>query len=99
MGMFQRLRGKPENVSHLKRIEAIVRERFGISETDLVIVQEDRPELPGFAGLATLVRFWSGRENRYRIRIFKPVSEVAEPDLPVAWLLPGLIDDGDPDCC
>ncbi|SLN64237.1 hypothetical protein ROJ8625_03258 [Roseivivax jejudonensis] len=96
--MFQRLSGDPATLPHLRRIESAVRARFGVPDDALVLVREERTRLPGVPARETLVRFWIGHA-RYRLRVFKPLAEVGEADLPVAWLLPGLVDDGDPDCC
>ena len=42
--------------------------------------------------------FWkAGR--RYRVKIFKPLAEVAASDFPTRWLLPAFEDNGDIDCC
>jgi len=97
--MFQRLGGRPDNLIHLDRIEALVRARFAVPDDQIVLVSEEAPGVPGFPALDTTVRFWMERDARYRLRIFKPAAGVSEADLPVAWLLPSLIDDGDPDCC
>ena len=97
--MFQRLGGRPENLNHLKRIEAAVRDRFGLSDDSLVLVSEERGQAPGFPPLDTQIRFWTDPKTRYRLRIVKPVRDITPSDLPVSWLLPSLKDDGDPDCC
>ena len=65
----------------------------------IVLVSEEASGVPGFPARDTTVRFWTDRDTRYRLRIFKPAAEISETDLPVIWLLPSLIDDGDPDCC
>ena len=96
--MFQRLAGDPRNLVHLHRIEAAVRDRFALVPDALVLVREDLTRLPGFPPREVVIRFWID-ETRYRLRIFRPAAEITGADLPVAWLLPGLIDDGDPDCC
>lgn len=95
--MFGSAARAPENRVHLERVELWTRERFALSPRDLVLVREERVRVPGFSSRQTTVRFWIG-SVRYRFVIFAPVSEVTESDLPVAWLLPGLLDDGD-NCC
>lgn len=96
--MFQRLGGNPDNLVHLERVEDEIRARFGLVDDDLVLVSEAASGLPGFPDLDTTIRFWSDGQ-RYRVRVFKPVRDVAAADLPVAWLKPSLVDDGDADCC
>lgn len=95
--MFRPVRRVAVNIVSLERVDGWVRARFGLLSRDLVLVSEDRPRLPGFPALQTTVLFWSG-SARYRFVVFTPVAQVAEADLPLAWLLPSLIDDG-ADCC
>jgi len=97
--VFQRFGAKPENVEFLSRIEGWTRARFGLDPADIVLVSEEASGLPGFPALDTTVRFWTDPITRYRLRVFKPARDVVADDLPPAWLLPALIDDGDPDCC
>lgn len=97
--MFQPLGGKPEDFAHLDRIEHWTRSRFSLSEDQIVLVSVEASGLPGFPEKDTIVRFWTDRDNRYRFRIFKPARDVVEADLPARWLMPALVDDGDPDCC
>jgi len=97
--MFQRFGGDAGNLVHLRRIEADLRRRFGLRAADIVLVSEEAPGLPGFPGTQTTARFWDAQGRRYRLRVFKPAAEVGPADMPPAFLLPALIDDGDPDCC
>ncbi|HSM39508.1 MAG TPA: hypothetical protein VK862_02060 [Afifellaceae bacterium] len=97
--MFQPLGGQPGDFLHLDRIERWTRSRFSLADEHIVVVSVDASGIPGFPEKDTTVRFWTDRTTRYRFRIFKPASEVVEADLPEHWLMPGLIDDGDPDCC
>jgi hypothetical protein len=97
--MFRRLGGCAENLAHLDRIERWVRESYGLTSSEIVLVSEEAVALPGFEGRDTTARFWAADGTRYRIRVFKPAAQVRRCDLPVAWLLPGFVDDGDPDCC
>lgn len=96
--MFQRLGGRAENLTHLDRIEAAVRARFGLAPDDIVLVAEEAGFVPGYPPLLVTVRFWRAAA-RHRLRIFKPAADIDACDLPPRWLLPTLIDDGDPDCC
>ena len=95
--MFGSARRASDNRVHLERVEAWTRERFALSPRDLVLVNEERLRTPGFSSPQTTVLFWVG-SVRHRFVIFTPVSEVIESDLPVAWLRPALLDDGD-NCC
>lgn len=85
--------------SDLERVEALVRARFGVGADDLVLVSEETGRQPGLPGRMTTVLFWRGREDRHRLRIFKPVAEIDAGDLPSGWLRGALVDEGDGDCC
>jgi nitrate reductase delta subunit len=97
--MFRPAIGKPENLEHLQRVERFTRDRFALCSTDLVIVSEEVSRKPGFPPLETLVVFWTQDGQRYRFRIFKAVAQVDAADIPIAWMLPSLLDDGTADCC
>lgn len=96
--MFQRLGSKRDQLADLERIEELVRNHFKLDPADLVLPALESSRVPGMPQNETVVRFWKGAQ-RYRLRLFKPLPEVSLSDLPAAWLLPSLIDDGDPDCC
>ncbi|HWL59010.1 MAG TPA: hypothetical protein VNQ78_20355 [Paracoccus sp. (in: a-proteobacteria)] len=80
------------------QVEAMVRERFALAETVVMVVAELSCQTPGCPPVETAIAFWDEAGQPYRIRIFKPVAEVTEDDLPPRWLLPGLIDEGE-GCC
>ena len=96
--MFRRLGPGREALADISRVEGLVRERFRITASDIVLVSEDPGTKPGFPPLETNVIFWRA-ETRYRLKIFSPVSTVGEADLPPAWLLPSLEDTGEGGCC
>jgi nitrate reductase delta subunit len=47
-----------------------------------------------------VIAFWFG-ERRHHFKVFKPVAEVTEEDLPPRWYLPALAvpDDFECSCC
>lgn len=75
------------------RIRAWTRERFKLAGDGAVLVAEIECQLPGCPPLETVVAFWEAGDEtrRYHFKIFKPVAEVVEEDLPPAWLKPGLV--------
>ncbi len=87
------------DIAALERVEGWVRARFGLPDAALVLVREEAPAVPGALGPATTVLFWDAGGGRYRLRLFKPVAEVDEADLPARWLLGALKDEGDEECC
>ena len=64
-----------------------------------MLVTEEPSRVPGVAGPMTTILFWSGGGERHRIRVFKPVREIGERDLPENWLRGALLDEGEGDCC
>lgn len=96
--MFARLKHTGPDVTALQRVEAAVRAHFGLGEGDLVVVSEEAGRLPGEPEKITTVIFWRG-EQRHRVRVFKPVSVVVLADLPAAWAISALRDEGEADCC
>ena len=96
--MFRRLGPVQDTLDDLSRVEALVRDRFDIGDASIVLVSQDAGVKPGFPPLETNVVFWKG-ETRYKLKIFSPVAEVRDADLPVRWLLPALEDTGEGECC
>ncbi len=96
--MFRRLGPEKDTLEDLSRIEVLIRERFRIPESEIVLVSQDPGTKPGFPPQETNVIFWKN-EKRYRLKIFTPVADVMDNDLPISWLLPSLEDNGEGDCC
>jgi hypothetical protein len=96
--MFHRLATERNSLSDLYRVEALVRSRYGVGNQELVLVSQDRADKPGFPPQETNVIFFKN-DIRYRLKIFMPVSEVTQNEIPLRWLLPSLEDTGELDCC
>ena len=96
--MFRRFGSSNNILEDISRVEGLVRERFRIEDSEIILVSEDPGPKPGFPPLETNVIFWKN-EQRHRLKIFTPVAHVMDRDLPVGWLLPSLEDTGDGDCC
>ena len=64
------------------RVKQWTRTRFG---DVTVLVSEVENGTPGFPPLSTVVAFWSGERKHYHFRVFKPLQEVSEDDIPPAW--------------
>jgi len=50
-----------------------------------VLVTELESALPGFPPLHTVVAFWTAERKHYHFKVFKPLEQVAEDDVPPAW--------------
>jgi nitrate reductase delta subunit len=67
------------------RVKAWARERFSLGAEATILVTEIESAQPGFPPLATVVAFWTAERRHYHWRIFKPIQEVVQDDLPPAW--------------
>jgi nitrate reductase delta subunit len=84
----------------LDRVRDWVRERFKLSEDETIMVSEVSCAIPGCPPLETVVVFWTA-QGRHHFKIFKPVAEVVEDDLPPAFMKNALVapEGVDCDCC
>ena len=96
--MFRRLGPGKDTLDDISRVEVLVRERFRVPPSEIILVSQDPGTKPGFPPQETNVIFWKN-EKRYRLKIFSPVSNVMNADLPIGWLLPALEDNGEGGCC
>jgi hypothetical protein len=85
----------------LVRVREWTRERFRLAADAAILVTEIACGLPGCPPLETVVAFWTEDERRHQFKVFKPVQEVAEDDLPFVWLKDSLaVPEGfGCDCC
>lgn len=99
--MFQSFQKSASERRAIARVSDWTKKRFKLPIQATVMVAEVNCQIPGCPPVETVIAFWSDTEIRYRIKIFKPVTDVTEDDLPVSWLLPTLIDENDLgcDCC
>lgn len=96
--MFRRLGPTDGTLNDISRVETLVRERFAVGDSEIILVSQDPGTKPGFPPLETNVIFWKN-DKRYRLKIFSPISQVRDVDIPVGWLLPSLEDTGEAGCC
>ena len=91
----------PRGLVHLESVERLkdlTRARFGLDGGDAVMVSEGACDVPGGPPAQTVVAFWTKDGTRHRFRVFKPATEVAEDDIPPAWLKASLAADDDIGC-
>lgn len=96
--MFGSFVPSPQQDAALARVEAEVRLRFRLAASTTVLVAELVCELPGCPPLETVIAFWSGEGRgeseseidteplRHHYKVFKPVQQVTEADLPPWWM-------------
>jgi hypothetical protein len=83
LGSFKRT---PEQLEAIARIEEWTRERFKLPHDAAVLVTEISCRVPGCPPLETVVAFWTQEDRRHHFKVFKPVTEVIEDDLPPGWM-------------
>jgi hypothetical protein len=78
-------KGEP-HLACVERLKDWTRERFVLVPQETVLVTESPTTLPGHPPTQTLVAFWTLDGTRHHFKVFKPVEEVVEDDLPPPWL-------------
>jgi hypothetical protein len=93
-------RKSPQRSQALDRVREWTRARFKLSGDAAILVAEINCAVPGCPPLETVIAFWAD-ERRHHFKVFKPVAEVVEDDLPPAWLKDALaVPEGfECDCC
>lgn len=87
LGSFKK---SPEHLQALDRVKKWTRERFKLSQEAAILVSEIACTVPGCPPLETVVAFWTADETRHHFKLFKPVEEVVNDDIPFAWLMNSL---------
>ncbi len=90
--MLTTFRKGDEHRQALRRVKAWTRARFRLPEEAAILVTEIACAVPGCPPLETVVAFWTEGEERRHFKVFKPVAEVVEGDLPPSWMKDRLVD-------
>ena len=74
--------------------------RFALTDDETVMVSEIACSVPGCRPIETHVVFWTAT-GRHHFKIFKPLTQVTEDDLPPAFMKNALIalEGFECDCC
>ena len=92
---FNRMRSSkkdaPGRVAAVGRIKGWTRERFRLPDEAAILVSEVACGLPGCPPIETVIAFWSENDIRHHFKVFKPMAEVIEDDLPPSWMKNALI--------
>jgi nitrate reductase delta subunit len=93
-------RKSPAANAALDRVHDWTRARFALTNDETVLVSEIACAVPGCPPIETHVVFWTVA-GRHHYKIFKPLAEVTEDDLPPAFMKNALIalEGLDCDCC
>jgi len=99
--MFTAPRKTPARLHAIEQLKRWTRARFALPGETVVFAAELACKLPGCPPLETVISFWDAEGRRYHFKIFKPVMEITEADLPYAWLRDSLmVPEGfECDCC
>jgi hypothetical protein len=90
--MLTRFKTNAEHREALARVREWTRARFGLPEDAAILVAEVACGLPGCPPRETVVAFWTGDATRHHFKVFKEVADVAEDDLPPAFMKDALAD-------
>ena len=76
------------------------RARFALTDDETIMVSEVACRVPGCPPVETHLVFWTAA-GRHHFKIFKPLTDVIEDDLPPAFMKNALIalEGIDCDCC
>ena len=89
--MLRSFKKRPEHFVALDRVREWTRARFKLPEDAAILVSEVSCALPGCAPIETVVAFWT-EKGRHHLKLFKPVAEVVEDDLPPSWMKNALVE-------
>jgi hypothetical protein len=100
VGMVGFKRKTPAHGAALDRVRDWTRARFALPDDETIMVSEIACGVPGCPPIETHVVFWTGA-GRHHFKIFKPIADATEDDLPPAFLKNALValEGIDCDCC
>ena len=95
-----RLGPRGSELDALDRVRGWVRDRFKLTDDETIMVSQVSCAIPGCPPIETLVVFWTAA-GRHHFKIFKPLADVIEDDLPPAFMKNALVvpDGADCECC
>ena len=96
--MLRTLRKSAGHIEAVERVREWTRARFGLAADSAVLVSEVACQLPGCPPIETIVAFWAEDGERRQFKLFKPVAEVIDNDLPPAWMKDRLVAVGEFGC-
>jgi hypothetical protein len=93
-------KGSSANGAMLDRVRGWTRTRFALPADETVMVSGVACAVPGCPPIETHIVFWTAL-GRHHCKIFKPVADVTEDDLPPAFMKNALLalEGLDCDCC
>src|SRR5262249_32668357 len=95
------LKRDPAHAAAVERVRAWTRARFALPEEAAIMVAQVACSMPGCPPLETVVAFWTVDATRHQFKLFKPVADVLNDDLPPSWMKSALVVDEESgfECC
>jgi|SRR5580692_3595198 nitrate reductase delta subunit len=81
---------KVPDASALAQVRDWTRERFRLADDETIMVSEMACSAPGCPPIETHVVFWTAA-GRHHFKVFKPLADTAEDDLPPAFMKNALV--------
>jgi nitrate reductase molybdenum cofactor assembly chaperone NarJ/NarW len=81
---------KVPDASALAQVRDWTRERFRLVDDETIMVSEMACSAPGCPPIETHVVFWTAA-GRHHFKVFKPLADTAENDLPPAFMKNALV--------
>jgi hypothetical protein len=88
--MLRYTRQDPNHGATLDRVRVWTQTRFNLADDETVMVSEVACGVPGCPPVETHIVFWTAA-GRHHFKVFKPLAEVAEDDLPPAFMKNALV--------
>jgi hypothetical protein len=90
----------PDRAGALACVRAWTKARFALTDDETVMVSELACSVPGCPPIETHVVFWTAA-GRHHFKIFRPLAQVTENDLPPAFMKNALValEGFECDCC
>jgi nitrate reductase molybdenum cofactor assembly chaperone NarJ/NarW len=91
---------KVPDASALDRVRDWTRARFRLADDETIMVSEIACSVPGCPPIETHIVFWTAA-GRHHFKVFKPLTQAVEDDLPPAFMKNALIalEGADLECC
>ena len=89
-----------DRAAALARLRDLIKARFALTGDETVMVSELACSVPGCPPIETHVVFWTAA-GRHHFKIFKPLAQASEDDLPPAFMKNALValEGFECDCC
>jgi nitrate reductase delta subunit len=89
---------RPDAARITRLLKDVVRAHFRLGEEDVILITEVECQTPGCPPLETVIAFWCEDQKRRQLKVFKPLADVSEDDLPPWWMKSALIHDDYAEC-